>query len=579
MLFCINATGQDSLSVDEKIPFGQKFKDKFNFTEKLELFNCISASKKKCSNTVFDREDIKKWRGKIIRSIEIEVLDPFGHIDAADLKHPKLFCAANKVHRTTSARMIRNELLFETGDALDPEIIISNQQLLYENSYFRDAMIYVTGDTEDENVVDIYILVQDLWSWGFFGEVSGDYIGGSMVFEKFLGLPQQFIGGLKFNYDRKNPVTPALQYSYKNIKGSFVNINSFWSHDWDNYTYQIGMHRGFFSAKPQWAGGINIGWYREQHDAFNDRSYHNRQDYWIARSFPLNIRNKDFMNIVLAGRVVRKQYTHEPDISTEVLNWDPFVNSTQYLMGIGVASRNSAREKNIFDFFPYRNLPTGFNMHLIGGVVYNDDLLNRGYAGLTVNHALMTCAGYFLEEFRTSTYINEGLEQITFSLKSKYFTNRLPMRKWGFRQYIYQNLTFGFLRPENANIVLGIGEVKGLRLKDYSGSSYYAINLESEVYTPIRFMGFQARMFVFADLGVQGSHSDIPLSKANIYQAYGAGVRLNNWKLGVPFIEIAFVYYPNINGLHNRKVELHPNFYNSKIVGRNSLYSWESLRP
>ncbi|MCP4122938.1 MAG: hypothetical protein GY751_14400 [Bacteroidetes bacterium] len=565
--------------MEKKEPFGQKVKDKFNLTEKLELFNYISSSRKKCSDIAIDREAIRKWEGRIIRSIVIEVLDPFGHFNPEELKHPKLFNAANKVHRTTSERMIRNELLFKSGDKLDTEIIIDNQQLLFNNSNFRDAAIYISDDPTDESIVDVYILVQDLWSWRFFGTISREYVGGGLVFDKFLGLPQQFIAGLNFNYDRENPVTPSINYLYKNIKGSFVDITGLWSHDWDDYTYQVRMKRGFFSHKPQWAGGMQFGWYRQQHDAFYDRSFHNRQDFWIARSFPLHVMNKDFMNVVLAGRVVRRQYTSEPEIDQDVLNWDPFVNSTQYLMGIGVASRNYAMEKNIFDFFPYRILPKGFNMHFVGGVIYNDNLLTRGYAGITANHSLMTCAGYFQEEFGASTYINRGLEQITFSLKSKYFTHRFPMKKWGFRQYVYQNFSAGMLRPESENLSLGHGDVKGLRLKDYSGSSYYSIDLESEFYSPVKFMGFQARMFVFADLGVQGSRSDIPLSRADFYHAYGAGIRLNNWKLGIPFIEIAFVYYPNINGLNNSSVELYPNFYNSKIVDRNSLYSWKALRP
>ena len=167
---------QDSLQIEEKTAFGHKMMEKFNFTEKLQLFKHISSSRQKSFDFNFDKDAIWEWEGMTIRSIQITVLDPFEHINPDSLNHPKLFNTANKVHRTTSERMIKNDLIFKEGDQLDPQILIANQQILYENSYFRDATIYLSGDPEDPAVVDVHILVQDLWSWLFIGQISGDFI-------------------------------------------------------------------------------------------------------------------------------------------------------------------------------------------------------------------------------------------------------------------------------------------------------------------------------------------------------------------------------------------------------------------
>lgn len=152
------------------------------------------------------------------------------------------------------------------------------------------------------------------------------------------------------------------------------------------------------------------------------------------------------------------------------------------------------------------------------------------------------------------------------------------MKKWGFRQYVYQTFRIGLLRPEGSEVLLNNGDIKGLRLRDFKGSSTFNLNLESEFYTPSRFMGFQARIFAFADLGLQGGASNVPLASARLYHAYGAGIRLNHWKLGLAFLEVAFVYYPNTRGAWNRNFEIAPNYYNSKVIERNSLYEWQALQ-
>lgn len=559
----------------------KRAKRDFQFGEKLEFFHVISSSKAKCDVLVFDEARIWNHKGYIINSITIEVLDPFGHVDVEALKRKRLFKMADALHVTTSDKIIRNQLLFKEGEYVDPELIILSQEILYENAYFRDAKIHLEPHPVHENTVDIHILVQDIWSWGFWGTVDHTKVGGSLIFNKFAGLPQQFRGGLNFNYDKENPLTASIDYKFRNIKKTFVNIDAHWMHDWRDYVYEVGFKRRFISTKPQWAGGFQMGWYRTQHDDMGEnKSYYNKQDAWLARSFPLHVLDKSFMNFILAGRVVRKHYTATPNLTAERLEeGDPFQNHTSYMVGVGVASKRYVQEEDVFDFFQYRNMPVGFNMHLVGGVSMSERHYNRGYLGMSANHSIMTCAGYFQEELGVGTYIDRGLEQVTISLNSKYFTHKFPLKKWGLRQYIYQNFVYGISRPEGENILIDNGAIKGIRLKDVPGSSYFAINLETEIYSPVKVIGTQARIFAFADLGVQGNRSDVPLAGGRFYHAYGAGIRLNNWKLGINFIEIAFVYYPNTGGLNNNSVEVAPNFYNSKIFGRNSLYSWGAVGP
>ena len=164
----------------------------------------------------------------------------------------------------------------------------------------------------------------------------------------------------------------------------------------------------------------------------------------------------------------------------------------------------------------------------------------------------------------------------SFHLKSKFFTHRIPLKKWGFRQFVYQTFAIGFLRPEGATLNLSSNDVKGLR-QNYDGNSFYSINLETEIHSPIRFMGFQARIFVFADLGIQGSAANVPLANVKLHHAYGLGARLNNWKLGIGYLELAFVYYPSTSGLLNNSFEFSQQMNNSKVIESNSLYNQNAV--
>lgn len=571
------AFAQDSLNTNTDSASKKSFLDKINFFNDLEFFQMVNESKSKCEQVTFDVSSIQHFSNRKIRNIEIEVLNPLGHVDTSKLKRTKMFNVANKLHRTTPKHIVEDHLLIKTGAPLNVNDIVASQQLLFENPMFRDAKIIVIPVEDDEEAVDILVMVQDLWSWSFSGEATDRYVGGGLVFNKFAGLPHQFSARLRFNFDRDNIVTPTLTYRYRNIKGKFVDAGGSATHDKREYKYAVDFKRNFFSAAPQWAAGFNMSWNKEYHRDFADETFFNNQDAWLAKSFAFNHPKLNNYNIILGGRFARTKYTYAPDRDVyEIENipsneLDDFADINSYLISIGIANRNFVSAANLFDFFPYRNLQTGFNAHLVGGIIDESNLTRRGYLGGTFNHAVMKRSGYFHNEISAGTYFNDGLEQITVYLKNNYFTNRFPMRKWGLRQYVYSTLGVGFVRPDGERLSLNNSNIKGLR-KFEEGNSFYSLSLETEIQSPINFMGFQARFFLFADIGTQGNQSDTPFSGAQFYHAYGFGARFNHWNLGIDFLELAFVYYPNISGLANNHIGFVPDFGNRKAIEPNNLY-------
>src|SRR5688572_7128636 len=79
------------------------------------------------------KEDpVQKYKGKVIQNIYIEVLDPFGYSihDTLKRKTYPLQELGNRYHVTTRHRIIRNMLLFEEEDTLDPLKISESERLL-----------------------------------------------------------------------------------------------------------------------------------------------------------------------------------------------------------------------------------------------------------------------------------------------------------------------------------------------------------------------------------------------------------------------------------------------------------------
>ena len=70
------------------------------------------------------------------------------------------------------------------------------------------------------------------------------------------------------------------------------------------------------------------------------------------------------------------------------------------------------------------------------------------------------------------------------------------------------------------------------------------MGFETVIYPPFKVLGFSSSVFLFGNIGMIGGQEFASLVKGNIYQGYGLGLRLQNDKIGLDFIEISFAYYP-----------------------------------
>jgi hemolysin activation/secretion protein len=199
--------------------------------------------------------------GATIGEIRIDNQNIF---DLSDRKENNaLFSLANRLHIRTRPEVIRNQLLFKSGELLSVRVIEETERLLRANSYLYDVKIlpYAWHD----GVVDIKVSTRDTWTFSPSGSLSRQ--GG--VNKAGLGFKEaNLLGtGMRFSIATRGTVGgdgPAkngaeLQLNYPNVLGSRATINYTKATFGDNSSQSLSAIRPFYALDTRWAAGASAG--------------------------------------------------------------------------------------------------------------------------------------------------------------------------------------------------------------------------------------------------------------------------------------------------------------------------------
>lgn len=98
--------------------------------------------------------------GAIIGRVIIEKQNVFN--TSAPGENKSIFRLANRWHVVTRDHIIRQQLLFESGDRFSERLLEESERLLRLNSYLYDARI--TPVRYEDGIVDIRVWTRDLWT-------------------------------------------------------------------------------------------------------------------------------------------------------------------------------------------------------------------------------------------------------------------------------------------------------------------------------------------------------------------------------------------------------------------------------
>ena len=563
IIFCIcnqNTFSQDNKTIKDSTERYSKLKNfskRSKFTTFLNKIIFRPTKIKKKDITLVETKHLKEAEGKIIRNIKIITLDPFGNSDTDSTMTPNNWGerTGNRLHLKTKKFAIKNLLLFKKNTAYSAYKISESERIIRSQRYVNrvDITENLVGTSNDS--VDVTIRVLDSWSLLPKFSMSSSKTRIGFNDRNILGTGQQ----LEYRFtnrfeDGRNG--HDMTYTIPNINNTFITSKINYYTDLDkNYNKNIIIERPFYSPLTKWAGGASVGQnFRKDTLQAPDLRYEyqnfktNIQDYWLGRAFKITTRSPKrdrTTNIILSGRYLDINYTEQPFTEFDTINF--FSDEKQYLMGIGINTREFVKDNYIFRNGNTEDVPIG----RIFGITFgyqNKNQIWRPYLGAQASFGDYYKWGFLSTNFEIGTFFNQSKTyQTSISFQANYFTKLLEVGRWKVRQFIKPEMIIGINRQNSIGDQLTINEnygIYGFNAPIY-GKSKAVLTLQTQTYAPKEILGFRMNPFLNYSIAVLGT-SNLGLLQNKYYSKLSVGVLISNDYLVFSSFQLSFSYYPSI---------------------------------
>jgi hypothetical protein len=513
----------------------------------------------------FDNRDVKienstnpfePFEGMTIRNIELVQVDVFGSmiedtIDYSQLKKKRL--TINALHVNTAGRVIRKNIIFKTGDKLNPYVLSQNAKLLRDLSFLRDARIQVR--IVDDNIVDVYVVTQDHFPW--------DVIPVYLQPEKWRfrlrnnnvgGLGGEFNNTYLFDTERKNKLEMTnMSLRYNNIGGSFINSDLAYEFGSDYTTYYAKFNRPFIPYKVNWGGGLTYSLNSQNRTVReNDgtRVYakfrQNYYDLWLGRQMGVPTQkalgHSAPVWLIPSARYSRIDYIDRPDVKLPEFSLRSY---HLFLASVGISSQKYLRLRYVNEYGRVEDVQKGFMAKATGGyqIVEGKD---RAYAGLKLGYRNKDSKNglyYFMVEAGSFIHLKR-YTQAALHLKASYMFPLLDLGRQKIRPIFWVDYTLGLNREEGERVFLENPDATNrVILSDLYGTQKLLAHAESNVFTSIDFYGFRVSTFTAVEFGFIDNSEH--LFQTPLIGAFSLGLRVKNDFLIFNTIQFRFTFYSN----------------------------------
>ncbi|TLY72136.1 MAG: hypothetical protein E6K43_13395 [Gammaproteobacteria bacterium] len=205
--------------------------------------------------------------GAMIGEILIDNQNIFNLEDPKD--DVKLFRLANHLHSRTRKAIVRDQLLFRSGERYSRRLIDESERILRAESYFYDAWIRPVRYHDGQ--VDLRVTTRDVWTLnpGFnFGRSGGSNSTGVQLEEiNLLGTG----AGLKVAHTKDVDRTKSqLEVSDMHAFGTWTAVDVNYADLSDGRMRDLRLNRPFYALDTRWAAGV-AGMDDVQTDSLYDR--------------------------------------------------------------------------------------------------------------------------------------------------------------------------------------------------------------------------------------------------------------------------------------------------------------------
>jgi hypothetical protein len=180
------------------------------------------------------------------------------HLNIFDLDDPEedkvFFRLMNRLHVQTKEKVVRRQLLFDSGKPFRRRLLDESERILRATAYLQDAEISVVSC--EDGVVDVQVRTQDVWTLkpGISLSRSGgeSRTGFDIAEENFLGR-----GGAVHFVRRVDEQRRSTEVGYgdQNLAGRWISIYTAVADNSDGHVYELELERPFYALDVRRAGG------------------------------------------------------------------------------------------------------------------------------------------------------------------------------------------------------------------------------------------------------------------------------------------------------------------------------------
>ncbi len=451
----------------------------------------------------------------------------------------------NALHTKTRDQVVADNLLFQSGDSLQPNDLADTERILRALPSIEDARIYVSPAARDSDAVDLLIVTQDRFSWGLGMTVlTADKYRLRLINRNVLGWGAELNYAMLYDRQAHPLLAHDFKYNVYNIRGSFISSVFNYIYSQKRQSFWLSFNRPFISPHISYIGSLDLGSVRNlmtfNNEGISISEYVKvfNQDLWIGRIFTLG-KPQERNNLILSGRVSRTRFSERPGI--EVVNTYLY-NNTLLLGRLSLAQIKYFKSRMIYSFGRTEDVPYGLLIQGTSGYEVGE-LQNRYYFGSDFSWAnTIGHLGYLglSAEFGIFRHAKD-FEQGVLNLQLLYFSPLLELRRFNIRQIIKMAFTNGINRSTLETINLK-DKLKGFSKSEPAGRGNLIVNLETVTFAPWYFYGFKFALFTYADFALLSERS-VFTSRTELYSTVGLGCRFKNESLVFKTLNLRIGYF------------------------------------
>ncbi len=457
--------------------------------------------------------------------------------------------ALNKVHINTRTKILRQNIIIQSGEKVDPYILADNERILRQLSSIRDAKIYLKPRINAPDTVDVEIVTQDVISLGAsinYNKINN--LGIDVYDRNILGSTRDFQVSYYFNEHESPKHGYGLQYRVPNFWGTFIEGTFLYEDAYFRKQLSMNLMRNFFTPEIKYGGGVSLRrveeFYRPIYAFDVEIPYTaNEASVWLGRSYQLQERT----NLIFQSRFKSSEFIERPSVKEDSNRF--FLNSDMYFVSTSLVNRTYSKSKLIRGFGRTEDVPKGKLLSFTYAYDINE-FSNRNYWQIKLGFAeYFSKVGYLSASTAIGAFRNrKHWEDGAFGANLNYFSPLIVSGKSSFRQFIYLNHLSGINRRSENSLTIDKNFVNDSTLRPL-GEKRFNMAFETVYFTPWYFYGCKLSLYNRNSFNWLSNKNQFDHS--NLFSSFSVGARILNESFVFPTIEFNFTFYHSPNGYPN----------------------------